>query len=709
MPDRLAKRLLIIGWDAADWKIIDALFGMGRMPALRRLVESGVRGDLNSLAPMLSPLLWTSVATGKTADKHGVLNFIEPDDTGAGLRPSSSTSRRCKALWNILTQAGLRTDVVSWYASHPAEPIRGAVVSNMFQEGMPARAADPWPMPPGAAHPAAAATAIGELRIHPEELGGEEFLSLIPDLAKVDRDDRRMNLLARQVAQCASVHNVATALLRDPSLGGSDRPADCLMVFHEVIDVVGHHFMQYFPPRMAHVSERDFGLYRHVMFGVYQMLDMMLGTMLEQAGKDATVILLSDHGFHSDHLRPPVPPSLDDAHAAMDASWHRPVGVLAMSGPGVRRASGGEDAVHGATLLDIAPTALALLGQPIGADMDGRPLLEAFDRPVTPGKVFSWDALPGEAGMHPAGARTDPFDAQQTMKQLADLGYIADVPDNVQSAMDQLRDESAFNLGVVHLSARRYDRALEQFAALAERKPAEPRYVMNVAHCQQQLGRWAEAGATLRALIAARPDLPDAKLHLSSALLADGKPEDALRTLEEAKGQLGDHPERLVLMGAIYMFTNRFEDAEATFGRLLSLDPHEARAHHGLAVTALRRRDFDASIEHALTAVELKHFFPEAYYTLGQALTWSNDHQRAVQAFGVCVSMQPGHVDAHRYLASLHRHLGDRASARKHRLLAEDLLARRDQHAPFQQGYLREAPDGPLAWAKSAGVQEDED
>ena len=116
MTARAAKRVLIIGWDAADWVLIDRLFSAGKLANLRRLVEAGARADLNTLEPKLSPLLWTSITTGKTADKHGVLNFVEPRPEGGGLRISSSTTRKTKALWNILSQNGLSTNVVGWYA-----------------------------------------------------------------------------------------------------------------------------------------------------------------------------------------------------------------------------------------------------------------------------------------------------------------------------------------------------------------------------------------------------------------------------------------------------------------------------------------------------------------------------------------------------------------------------------------------------------------
>lgn len=102
------------------------------MPTLDASINRGVMGNLATLQPILSPMLWNSVATGKFADKHGIHGFIEPDPVNGGARPYTSTSRKCKALWNILTQANLRSNVVGWWASHPAEPINGTVVTNAF-------------------------------------------------------------------------------------------------------------------------------------------------------------------------------------------------------------------------------------------------------------------------------------------------------------------------------------------------------------------------------------------------------------------------------------------------------------------------------------------------------------------------------------------------------------------------------------------------
>jgi tetratricopeptide (TPR) repeat protein len=693
MAQRIAPKLLIVGWDAADWKLIDAFIPQGWMPNLKAFLDRGVRGDLSSLDPKLSPLLWTSIATGKTADKHGILNFVEPEPSGTGLRVSCSTTRRVKALWNILTQAGLRTNAVGWYASHPAEPIAGAMVSNLFQEGTPPESHAPWPLLPGAVHPAALQDRIAGLRLHPGEIGPDDLRALVPDLARLNAGDPRAHLLGKLLAQCASVHNVATALIAD------QRPWDCAMVFYETIDVVGHHFMQYYPPRMAHLSSGDFEMFRHVMAGVYRLQDAMLGRLLQLAGDDTTVILLSDHGFHSDHLRPRVQASLHDAHAAMDASWHRPLGILAMAGPGIKRG----ETVYGANLLDIAPTALTLLGQPVGADMDGRVLVEAIDRPVEIERVFSWDDLAGEAGQHPPDLRIDPFESRAAMAQLADLGYISAPTGSEQSDLALCDRETRFNLGVVYMTTSRQSAALEVFDRLHAEHPLDPRFAMNLAYCLSSLGEHVRAAAILERLVREQPHVPDAKLMHGSALFALGRVEEAAAQLDAALRQSPDRPDLLCAMGDACTHLKRYDEARTLLERAAAIDPHDPAAQHKLAQLAVAQERFEDAVDHALRALELRHFFPDAHYTLGVALTWMKDYEHAIQSFKVAVSMQPGMVQALRFIASIYRHLDDRRSARPFREQAERLLAARAQGEMAPEALLRETPMGPQEWARRMG------
>ncbi|MBI1189379.1 MAG: tetratricopeptide repeat protein [Tepidisphaera sp.] len=678
MSGRIAKKLLIVGWDAADWKIIDALLAKGGMKHLKGLIDRGARGDLTSLDPKLSPLLWTSIATGKTADKHGVLNFLEPDPAGAGLRISCSTTRRVKALWNILTQRGLTTNVVSWYASHPAEPIRGVVVSNLFQEHAP-----------GAVHPADRTAEVAACRVQPGDVTDDMLARLLPDLKKMNRADPRVKMAAKVLAQCLCVDRVAMSLLAGAW--------DCTMVFHEAIDVAGHHFMQYYPPRMEHVNQRDFEQFRHVMPGVYELQDEMLGKMLAAAGPETTVILISDHGFHSDHLRPKVQTAIDDQHAAMDATWHRPLGVIAMAGPGIAHAP-----ISGATLLDVAPTALTLLGLPVGGDMDGRVLIEALATPGEIERVPSWDDEPGEAGLHPPDLRLDPFEARSAMAQLADLGYVEASTGDDAADVAMCDRETRFNLGVVLMTTSRPKAAGEIFEKLFAEYPKDARFGMNWAHCLMACGEVTRAGEVLGGLALAMPNNPDARLMHSSALMLQGNIEDAARVLEAAAKAAPTRPDVLCALAGVCVHLKRLARAEELLKRATTLDPDDPAAHQQMALLELAREQYEPAAEHALRAVELRHNFPEAHYTLGAALAWLEMYDYAVQSFRLALSLRPGMLEALKFAGAVSRKKGDGVGADQFDSLAATLEATRA--TPPGPDLSAGTKLDPRVWAKHAGV-----
>jgi arylsulfatase A-like enzyme len=217
------------------------------------------------------------------------------------------------------------------------------------------------------------------------------------------------------------------------------------------------------------------------MTGVYAMHDFMLGQLLKAAGDGVTVILLSDHGFYCDGLRPKPVEISGGERAAVEAAWHRPFGVLVMAGPGIRDQG---ERIAGASLLDITPTALVLLGLEAGRDMDGRVLVSAFDRVVEVNSIPSWDALPGESGMHSAELRQDPFESHDALKQLVDLGYMAAPSDDVQQTVDLAKRETRVNLAVVYLTTDRPALAQPIFEDLVSQCPGESRYVLGLARSQ---------------------------------------------------------------------------------------------------------------------------------------------------------------------------------------------------------------------------------
>ncbi|MFG0258837.1 MAG: alkaline phosphatase family protein, partial [Phycisphaerales bacterium JB041] len=444
---RPARRVLLVGWDGADWRHLNPLLERGEMPNLQRFLAEGVRGNIATLQPVLSPMLWTSIATGKHADRHGILGFAEPDPSGKKARPVTARSRRCKALWNILDDAGRPSGVINWYASHPAEPVEGFIVSDRFPvPSGPLKRGEPfhgWTPARGSVHPADDLEPLAETRVHPMMIGAEQVREFVPGATEEDCfHDPKLRELRVLLAHCATVHNAATAYI-------GERPWDFLGVYYDAIDRMAHAFMEYNPPRMEHVSEADFEKYKGVMEGCYRLHDLMLGRLMKLIDDNTVVVICSDHGFYSDERRPGGTSAIK---GGKPVAWHRTFGMVAMWGPGIKR---GEE-IHGATLLDVTPTVLRLLGMPVARDMDGRALVQAFEEVGE--HVPMIDTYEnGTPHALPPEDLDDEAVNREMMRQLRDLGYVGD-DDASEVEIDQFR-----NLGTVYLSTGRPRLAMEQF------------------------------------------------------------------------------------------------------------------------------------------------------------------------------------------------------------------------------------------------------
>ena len=244
----------------------------------------------------------------------------------------------------------------------------------------------------------------------PDEVTEDLVLPFIPLGAEIDqRTDRGLEAFAGLMSECCSIQNAVTAAME---MG----PWEFTAVYFDSIDHFSHTFMPFHPPRQEHIAESAYEFYKGVIAGIYRFHDMMLARLVELAGPDALVLVCSDHGFQSGNLRPLGNPN----EPAGPTFWHREHGMFVLHGPGVRR----DERIYGATLLDLAPTLLTLLGLPVGEDMDGKPLLEALVDPTPPGRIPSWDDVPGKDGQHPPGFEwtAPPQEAQEIMRQMAALG-----------------------------------------------------------------------------------------------------------------------------------------------------------------------------------------------------------------------------------------------------------------------------------------------
>jgi predicted AlkP superfamily phosphohydrolase/phosphomutase/tetratricopeptide (TPR) repeat protein len=635
------RKILLIGWDAADWEMIDPLLQSGQMPALAQFIQGGVRGNLATLQPVLSPMLWTSIATGKRADKHGICGFTEPLADTVGIGPVRSTSRKCKAIWNILSQNGLKSNFIGWFASNPAEPINGVMVSDQFLiEAKNGKTASPETAIPRSVYPLALAASLAAVRVTTESLTPEDLLPFLPRLGEIDlkTDDRPLKL-ARRLAKVASVHNLATLLIQS-------EPWDVMGVYYDAVDQFGHEFMPYHPPRLEGVSERDFELYQQVMRGIYKFHDMMLHVLLQYVDAETTVILISDHGYESGRRRPPLEQGLKDPEGC-----HRPFGVVCLKGPGIKQ----HDRLYGASILDVTPTILTLLGLPMGMDMDGRPWLEAFERPVKPERIFSWEGVGNElAGMHTENTRQDPTEAAQAIEQLVELGYIAAPSEDVRQTVRETIRCNQTNLVRALLGTPQEAKAIPLLQALIAENPANEWAVLTLANCQIRLGKFAEARVILEATAPASQQLGQIQLLFAQLAYGENRPEEALNHLQTA---VRSGPGQSLLfnqLGLAFLRLKRGDEATSAFQKALEIEPDNPAAFDGLARVHLERNELELAVENSLQAVGLIHYFPEAHFHLGMGLEQLGKTREAILAYETALGMGYRAGLLHRHLAELY-------------------------------------------------------
>lgn len=718
-------RVLLIGWDAADWKVIQPLLAAGEMPNLAKLIAGGLHGNIATLYPVLSPMLWTSIATGKRAYKHGIHGFSEPLPDGSGVRPITLLSRQTKAVWNILNQNDYRSIVAGWWPSHPAEPLNGVMVSNHFSH--PVGTPDKMPpLPAGTVHPAALAGRLADLRVHPMELTGDFIRQFVPEYDQVDQaQDKRLHSLGKLIAETMSVHAVATELLETQAW-------DFAGIYYNGLDHFGHAFMGYHPPRQPHVSERDFAIYQHVIANAYRYHDAMLGRLLHFTDENTTVILMSDHGFHSDEQRPDYIP----AEPAGPAVEHRHFGILCLKGPGLRAG----EKILGASLLDICPTILSLFGLPPGRDMDGKVLVTVFQEPPRLEPIESWDRVPGDAGLHPPESRLDPVASAEAFKQLVELGYVAPPGPNVQDTVAECGRELKYNL------ARSYrdGNCCGEAAALAEelwtRWPKEHRFgllLMDALLPLRQIARRRAAieelarriqhyQAEARAELARResksapensnpPEQPAPRVRFEERQLREltqGRPL-LLEWLFVSQALLENQPavarRHLAVLTAAAVpgvtLRQRIAGALAELGddvaaqnlleQVLAEDAENPVVHAQLAELHFRARRIEPAIAAATESLSLLYFQPNLHALLGRALLAQNRFVEAEQALRVAVAQSPRHLTAHETLAKLYRQHLDRP---------DEAFAHEGRARSLQNELaLRQTDEGKAAFPENSG------
>jgi predicted AlkP superfamily phosphohydrolase/phosphomutase len=408
-PPGPRQRALLIGVDAATWYVMRPMIDRGELPNVRALMDRGVHGDLLSMDPMVSPALWTTIATGTVPEHHGVHGFTEADPLTQKQVPVSSNMRKRASLWTILSDRKRTVNVVGWYASWPAEPVNGNMVTDHF---LPRHESAFWPVS------AQEEEQLGG-RTYPRELL-KEILPIVPTMQEVARIDN-LDLKFRpdgtpeveRAARLFEPHRVDETRVRLAKYLMQKNDWDLTMVFIWGIDPTSHLFWRFFEPSTWHgdpISDEAMAANKDKITNYYKKVDRYIGDLVQQAGPETIVMIVSDHGFGA---------ATGKTAEGMPLSGdHRKEGVILAAGGPIRKGV----RVDGASIVDVTPTLLYLLGLPVGADMDGKVIEALFDSPLPRPieRIATYEKGEKKQASTPIASPID----DQIRDQLKALGYL---------------------------------------------------------------------------------------------------------------------------------------------------------------------------------------------------------------------------------------------------------------------------------------------
>lgn len=291
-------RVILLGIDGFERDLAEELMAVGRMPNLARAIGDGAMGPLRTIIPYYSPVVWTSVATGKRPPKHGVTGFVDAETHNADLLDRRDI--RSAALWDITAARRVRAGYVNWYYTWPAIiPEDGYMVSDRLVYGdLPFRAA------PDAIIAAVDSTVVASVDAFPMsnfvtleyDSGYQRYARNTPEY---ERHHFHM-VLERSIHR--DVASIRTAVLLERN---AERPAELLTVYIRATDAAGHIHWKHHVARenpaigrlLWDVTDDDAARFGGAIREYYAVVDQLIGEILSLADENTTLIICSDHGY----------------------------------------------------------------------------------------------------------------------------------------------------------------------------------------------------------------------------------------------------------------------------------------------------------------------------------------------------------------------------------------------------------------------------
>ena len=382
-------RVTLLGVDGLGAALLNDELARGRLPALAALVRRGAYGPLATLRPTETRPVWATIVTGRLPRDHGVRSSVQyrlrgsstvyellPQGVFVGLleriglvssEPVMQVARRRRALWNALNAFGIDVGVVQLPGTHPVERVQGFMLSDYFQRVPPARLGE-------ALQPASLAHEVAAQLVYPADID-PAWLSEFVDVSQSAEGevDWRRDLVGQALAPDVSALRAGRALR-----AALDPPFFALYL--RGFDTVGHEFMRYAQPEhFGDVSADEIRRYGRVLERYLAFVIQAVNDFASAERPREVLLVVSGCGMQPVSLVQRLRTRFLGGSTASGTHADAPDGFVLAIGDGVRAGA----RIENASVLDITPTVLYLMGLPVARDMEGRVLAEMLDDDFT--------------------------------------------------------------------------------------------------------------------------------------------------------------------------------------------------------------------------------------------------------------------------------------------------------------------------------------
>lgn len=272
MKDNSSKAI-VIGLDGATFDLILPWIEEGILPHMANLLKEGVWGELESTIPPLTPPAWASFITGKNPGKHGIFDFRGPVNSDLQRPLISSQSIKSRKIWDIINAEGKKVGIINIPVTYPPDKVDGFMISGMLTPNKEVT----FTYPPDLKE--SLISMIGDYVIdvdcglYDHENAGE---------VKRFFNDLKYAFVKRKEALFFLM---------------KDQPWDFLAANFIVPDRIQHLFWKYLDKRNHLYYLDEAKRIRDTAIELYQMVDNMIGSIIDRMDRETSLFIMSDHGF----------------------------------------------------------------------------------------------------------------------------------------------------------------------------------------------------------------------------------------------------------------------------------------------------------------------------------------------------------------------------------------------------------------------------